>query len=169
MTETHSHPLDKGSCIKSICQTSSDPLGNLICPGDFPGLYFGQVGQAKWALFVALLIFTHQYKFMNIIILSIDQQFNACMVVNNEHFRTSARTGFLFGPNQCSLSLSLSFFYLNSNQISNSFIFPGINCWGSLASFSKLFGETSFLTMTDIYLAIGSFESRILGRNISAR
>lgn len=44
-------------------------------------LYFGKVGQAKEALFLALLVFPHQYWFTKVIILSEDQWFNACAIV----------------------------------------------------------------------------------------
>jgi len=54
------------------------PLGISGYPGavqrGFPGLYFGRGGQAREALFVALLVFSQQY-FMNAIILSVDQSF----------------------------------------------------------------------------------------------
>ena len=62
--------------MKSICQTLHGPLGIPRYPGavqrGFPGLYFGQGGQERKALFVALLEFPQQYFFMNAIILSVD-------------------------------------------------------------------------------------------------
>ena len=49
--------------MKSICQISNVLLGSLKCPGPlqtgFSGLYFGQVGQVRQVILVALLMFSH--------------------------------------------------------------------------------------------------------------
>ena len=50
--------------MKSICQNFHCPLGSLkrlgVVQMGFPGLYFRQVGQLRWALFAALLMFHPQ-------------------------------------------------------------------------------------------------------------
>ena len=153
MTKTYLYPWDRGSCMKSICQTWNSPLGSLKGLGTvwtgFPGLYIGHVGQVKEALFVVLLMFPHQCWFMNAIVLSVHQWFNACTVVRSGNFGVSVRIGLLFGPNQ-------SFLFLSNEQFLNfqsCFSFSEANCWASRSSFSKLsFGGIFLWIMTEACL-----------------
>lgn len=88
------------------------PLGISGYPGavqrGFPGLYFGRGGQAREALFVALLVFSQQY-FMNVIILSVDHWFNAYTIIRNGNLKISHRISLLFNLNQ---SFVLFFFLI---------------------------------------------------------
>ena len=108
---------------------------------------------------MVLLMFPHQYWFMNAIILLVDQWFNACTVVKSGNFRVSSRTGLLFDPNRSLLSLS-------NQELLNfetSFSFSEANCWGSLASFSKLsFGENIPLDHDRGLAALGPIKDSIL-------
>lgn len=125
----------------------------------FPGLCFGQMGQARWALLTAFFVFLHQYWFMNSVILPVDQWLKACAVVSSGNFRISGRTRLLLGPNQESV-------FLSSQQLFNfqhCFSFSGASCWAFLVSVSKLSsgGCGDIPLERDRGLAIGSFESSI--------
>ena len=107
----------------------------------FLGFYFGQMGQVKQTLFMALFMFPHQYGFMNAIILLVGQWVNVCsgwwMGI-----LVFGRTELLLGPN---------YLFLLNQQLLNfqsCFSFSEVNCWASIASFSKLsFAEISLWTM----------------------
>lgn len=90
--------------MKSICQTAHGPSVNLKCYRavwtGFQGLYLGKAGQARQALLAALLMFSHQYWFTNVIILSVDQWLHSGTAVSSGNFGIWCRAGWLFGPNQ---------------------------------------------------------------------
>ena len=108
-------------------------------------------GTSEVDTFCDLVNVSPQYWFMNAVILSVDQWFNACTVFRSGNFRVVGRTGLLFGPNQ-------SFLFLSKQQLFNfqsCFSFPEANCWASLASFSKLsFGEIALWTVTEVWLLL---------------
>ena len=102
--------------MKSICQTLHGPLGISRYPGavqqGFPRSYFGQGGQARGALFVALLVFPQRYFFMNAIILSVDHWFNACTIIRNGNLNISHQISLLFNLNQSGVVVFFFFFLI---------------------------------------------------------
>lgn len=126
------------------------------CINRLSWVVFGQVGQVRWALFAALLMFPHQYWSMNAIIFSVDQWFKACTMVRNENLRVSGRTGLLLGANQ-------SFLFLPNQQLLNfpsCFSFSEVSCYTVLTSFPKLsFREISLGTMAEVWLTLVSLRA----------
>ena len=88
----------------------------------------------KVGKFEFFLMFPHQYLFLYVIILLVDQQFNAGIVVRSGNFEISDRTELLFCPNY-------SFLFLLSQQLLNFqtffFSFSKAYCQVLLASFSN--------------------------------
>lgn len=84
--------------MKSTCQTSDGPLGNLRCWGRYGEVFHDYIldkwnMQSKLGIFVTFLIFSHQYRLMNALILSVDLWFNACAVGSRGNCGISGGTG----------------------------------------------------------------------------
>ena len=73
-------------------------------------------------------------------------------------FGVSGRTELLLSPSQ-------SFLFLSNQQLLNfqsCLSFSKANCWASLASFSKIFMEISFWSMTEFWLLLVPLKAVLL-------
>lgn len=82
---------------------------------------------------------------IRVIILSVDQWFNACTIVSNGNSRVSGRTGLLFGPSQ---GFFFFFYYWTNNSFS-------ANCYASSVNFFLIIiWGSSLRTMTKVWLLV---------------